>query len=280
MSVLDQVMDMRSRGIADKDIIRSLQDQGIMPSEITDALSKAQIKSAVSDMGDGGSNVDSGNFSSQMTAGMQPSILGSEGEPDRLPTEGNINDADLTPPIPSGYAGKPNMPMYMTKEIPGSNQGEQQEMYQPQESYYQPQPQYQYQQPDYAQQGYGYTPAAGMDTDTMIEVAEQVFSEKNRPIQKKVDDMAEFRTLAQANIDYISERLKKIEMIIDKLQVSILEKVGNYGYSVDAIRKEMGMMQDSFSKMIGRAAERQEGRNQQNVTVHRSSKTTRKTTKR
>jgi len=48
----------------------------------------------------------------------------------------------------------------------------------------------------------------------------------------------------------LSERLKKIETTMDKLQIAILEKVGSYGQNLDGIRKEMSMMQDSFSKMV------------------------------
>src|SRR3972149_4951902 len=106
MSVLDQVMDLRSRGIADREIFRRLQEEGISPGEINDAFSKAQIKSAVSYSG--------------MEAGMQPSILGSEEEPERLPLEGleggTLSDEDLTPPVPGGFQGQ-MMPRHVTQEI-------------------------------------------------------------------------------------------------------------------------------------------------------------------
>ena len=50
--------------------------------------------------------------------------------------------------------------------------------------------------------------------------------------------------------------MKRIESIIDKLQSSILEKVGSYGSNLDSIKKEMSMMQDSF----GRIAEGSRGK--------------------
>jgi len=34
------------------------------------------------------------------------------------------------------------------------------------------------------------------------------------------------------------------------LQAEILEKVGSYGGGLDSIKKEMGMMQDSFGKIV------------------------------
>jgi len=235
MGILDDVMNMKSRDISDSDIIKNLQEQGISPSEINDALNRAQIKNAVSSEGSAGTNSD----------GMEQSIMGAGEEPDHLPTEGNISDFELTPPTPGGFRGR------NTREV--SESGE--EVYEPQEAYY---PQQQYSQQEYAPQP-GYTPSLGsMDTDTLIEVAEQVFSEKNKPLQKKIEEMTEFRVLAQTRIDYLSERLKKIEAIIDNLQASILEKVGGYGQGIENIKKEMNMMQDSFGKVINNVADRSE----------------------
>src|SRR3972149_10093921 len=109
MSVLDQVMDLKAQGMPDYEIARRLQEQGIPPLEINDALGQAQIKSAVSDTGAG-------------TDGMQPSILGNEEgqEPERLPLEGleggTLSDEDLTPPRPGGYSMQRQMPAHVTKE--------------------------------------------------------------------------------------------------------------------------------------------------------------------
>lgn len=89
--------------------------------------------------------------------------------------------------------------------------------------------------------------------DTMIEIAEQVFSEKVKRIQKQIEDLNEFRNLAQTKIDMAEERLKRIEMTIDKLQVAILDRIGSYGTSLEAIKKEMSMMQDSFGKVVNQA---------------------------
>ena len=45
--------------------------------------------------------------------------------------------------------------------------------------------------------------------------------------------------------------MKKIENIIEQLQATILGKIGSYGESIDDIKNEMGMMQESFSKALG-----------------------------
>lgn len=257
MGVLDQVIDLRNRGASDQEIIRVLQEQGVSPAEINDAFSRAQIKNAVS-------------RSSNGTEGMEHSLLGSEEEPDRLPLEGleggSLSDVDLTPPTPGGSYFRGQVPMTMHKEV----SGESSEMYAPQETYY-PQEQPQYPVQEYAPQaGYQYSAAGIQDTDTMIEVAEQVFMEKGKSLQKKLDEVSEFRALAQTNIDNISERLRKIESVIDRLQASILEKVGGYGQGLDTIKKEMSMMQDSFGKMINSVADKSEEKHHKHHSQHQT----------
>ncbi len=288
MSVLDQVVELKNKGVSDSDIIQKLTEQGTSPADITDAMSRAQIKSAVS-------SIDNQNES---TEGMEHSILDNEDEPDRLPTEGNINDEDLIPPKPGTGYGIPvmTMPAMITKEIPGEEMYGSQEVYYPQQQQYQQYPEMQQEQ---SQQSYGYLPMAAPDTDTMMEVAEQVFSEKNKPIQKKIDEMNEFKVLTESKVNYISERLKKIESIIDSLQASIFDKVESYGDGLESIKKEMGMMQDSFGKVVNNLADRAEERetsafrqkipaqqtvpnknSQGNVLVQKSKKTIRKISRR
>jgi|WetSurMetagenome_2_1015567.scaffolds.fasta_scaffold74208_1 hypothetical protein len=105
--------------------------------------------------------------------------------------------------------------------------------------------------------GYETYTGGGIDTDTIIEIAQQIFLENVKKIQSQVEDNSNANSLLQSKIDDFSERLKKIESTIDKLQLAILERVGSYGQNIDGIRKEMSMMQDSFSKMISQKSEKQ-----------------------
>ncbi|GBE19794.1 MAG TPA: hypothetical protein ENG87_03415 [Candidatus Pacearchaeota archaeon] len=111
-------------------------------------------------------------------------------------------------------------------------------------------------QEGYPQESYGYSGGGATDIDTMIEISEQVFSEKIQKIQKKVDDLNEFKTLAQTKIDHTSERLKRVETTMDKLQIAILDKIGSYGKNLESMKKEMSMMQNSFGKMVGKVVEK------------------------
>ena len=218
MSVLEEVSQMKTQGFPEGEIIKKLQDQGVSPKSINDALNHSEIKNAVS------------NEEEHAEYEMSPK---------------------LTTPSPQGSM--------KSQEI------QDEEMYspQPQQEEYPPQPppQEEYYPQEYSQvqqQAPAYTP--GFDTNTIIEISEQVFSEKIEKIQKQVDEFSEFKSLAKSRIENVSERVKRIELTIDKLQSAILEKIGSYGSNLESVKKEMSMMQDSFSKMLSPLAERAEAK--------------------
>ena len=157
----------------------------------------------------------------------------------------DIMGDDMQAPSPGAYA---------EQDYNQSQEAPQQEY--SQEQVYTPQPSQSYPPQDY-QQGNGqdyYAPQT--NTDTIVEIASQVFEEKISDISKKADSSEEFKTLTKARLEHMDERLKRIEMIIDKLQSAILEKIGAYGSNIESIKKEMSMMQDSFSKVVGQKIER------------------------
>ncbi len=221
MAILEQVVRMKEQGLSEGDIITELSQQGVSPREISDALRQAQIKSAISGFGE----------EEASTEGMEQSVMPDENVP-------NPNDFNNQVYVPRTY---------------------EQEQYAPQETYTPAPMPSEYQQEQYYPQAEGYEQyGAGTDTNTVMEIADQIFSDRIRKIQKQVEDTAESSVLLQAKMENLSERLKKMETIIDKLQIAILEKVGSYGRNLEGVRKEMSMMQDSFSKMVSpRRAERE-----------------------
>ncbi|MEK6844783.1 MAG: hypothetical protein AABX44_00850 [Nanoarchaeota archaeon] len=123
----------------------------------------------------------------------------------------------------------------------------------PQNPYYSPQ-EPSYSQPQETEAYYpqeGYNGAQGeFGTDTIIEIAEQVFEEKIKKLSQQISNFKEFSAIAEIKFSNFENRLKKIESIIETLQIKILEKIGSYGEELGNIKKEMTMMQDSFSKTL------------------------------
>ena len=222
MSILEQIMKMKKEGVPDEKIISELSGQGVSLREIDDALKQMQIKNAVSDSG--------GN------EGMQPSIMQENPPSGQSYQPGSFEQQT---PSPKNFIQEGS---YQPQAYPQPQQN-----FAPQETAYQPQEQQQYYAP--AENSGQYSQMSG-STDTMIEISDQVFSNKIKNFQKILEATSEAEIALQAKTETISERLKKIETIIDKLQISILDKVGSYGKNLESIKKEMSMMEDSFSKMI------------------------------
>jgi hypothetical protein len=91
-----------------------------------------------------------------------------------------------------------------------------------------------------------------MNTDNIIEIANQIFSEKIKKIQNENNSFSNELSILKSKLGMIDERLRKIENIIEKLQLSILEKIGSYGQNLESVKKEINLMQDSFSKFVSK----------------------------
>ncbi len=201
--------------------VTRMKEQGIPEREIVSELSQQGI--SPKEIDDALKQAQIKYAVSDDEEGMQPSIM-PKGEMPPSPKQNKT----YTPPT---YEQQQYAP---------------QEEYAPQEQYI-PQQQEQYYTPG---EGYEQQYAAGIDTDTVMEIADQIFSDRIKKIQKQLDDVTEASTLLQTKVENVSERLKKMETMMDKLQIAILEKVGSYGKNLENIKKEMSMMQNSFSKMI------------------------------
>ncbi len=120
------------------------------------------------------------------------------------------------------------------------------------ESFYQPEGN-QRNQPyenNYYQEDNSYAQPAGLDTDTILEIAEQVFYEKIKKVQTNLETLNQFKELSDLKLKEVSNRLKRIENTIDQLQISILKKIGNYGENLEEVKKEMSMIENSFGKIV------------------------------
>jgi hypothetical protein len=222
MGILEDINNMKNQGMEEKDISKRLQDKGASPKAIEEAFNQIKIKKAVSAESSG-------------EEGMEPSIM-------------KGSSKELVAPTPQLYVPK-------TQEIGHDSE----EFYSPQPPQQMPQfneeqtPGYgNYGMDEYSpQEGYADANTGGAyDTDTVIEISEQVYSEKIKREQKQIESLNEFATLIEARISNDHERIKRIEEIIDKLQIAILEKIGTYGKNIESIKSEMGMMQESFEKMV------------------------------
>lgn len=225
MGVLEQVTKMKSEGKSDAEIRDNLVKQKVSPKEIQDAIHHSEIKNAV------GNTIENNQEMPE-----PPSPYQERGEEPYIPPPQEEQNA-----YSQEYAPAPGN--YGTGDY---SQGRYQEGGQDPYGQTSAQGEY-YQQPYDAGQG-GYESSG----DTAVEISEQVFDEKSREMKNKLDSLEEFRSLSRSELDRLNERIKRIESVIDRLQAAILERIGSYGRDLGSIKKEMSMMQDTFTRTMSK----------------------------
>ncbi len=210
MGIIDDIRRMQNEARTEQEIMIQLQNQGHGQKEIYEALAQAKIKNAVA-------GAESGT--------------------------GEENHDS-----PNGNPMEPSMLNNVASEEPQSPELEMQEIIP------QPYPAQQYTQPytapaqaeSYANQAYYSAPSA----DAITEIAEQIVAERIGKINQEMARSTENRQIIETKLEYIDERLKKIEKIIDRLQLSILQKVGEYMTNVEDLKTEVVETQKSFKTLL------------------------------
>lgn len=213
MAIEEEIKEMRKRGLPDKSIALQLQARGLNQDEISQAMAQKQAPEYMS-------SIEEGRTAN--TAGMQQSMLPPEKIDVPNPDENN-DYPQYTPqnPYESQQYSQPGVQEYEPRYQP-----EGYEEYQPYQSY------------------------SGASPDIISEISEQIISEKLSTIRKNLEKAIDLKNTYGTKIDYIEERLKRIEKIIDNLQSSVLRKVGDYVNNVEDIKKEIIETEKTLSKVI------------------------------
>jgi hypothetical protein len=217
MALLNDIKKMQNEGKTEQEIISSLRQQGVSPREIIEALSQSKIKKAV-----GGEAPAPEPYS-------PPAQQAQQVEQEALMPQASqgMTYPDGIPP--AEYAASPQAAI----EQPMPYAPAQPSQPQPSQEQYQEYPQYQQQ-------------VTGISPDTISEIAEQVVSEKLSTIRKDMESIIDIKTTMGTKLSLLDERLKRIESIIDRLNLSIMQKVGDYMTNIDDIKKELIETQKSF----------------------------------
>ncbi|MEA3414460.1 MAG: hypothetical protein U9Q99_02965 [Nanoarchaeota archaeon] len=228
MGTLEKVMELKTKGISEEKIISQLKEEGINAMEISDSLEQSKIKQAV------------GKENKEASAeNMQPSIMQTEEEETHVPNQ-NPPQQEYQPQTSTPQEYQPQQEQPYTPQQP--------QQYYPENNF---DPNYAYedsynQEPTNQDNSY-YSNES--NTETMIEIAEQVFSEKMKDLEKEMRDLKEFKTIYKSKIDDIDERIKRIEKMFDKMQIAILDKVGSFAKNITHLQKEVEMVEDSITKL-------------------------------
>ena len=268
MGVQEDLRNMKNEGRSERDIIGSLRRQGLSDKSIADALAQSKIKEAVSapspeneileQTPDTGNNI------------VQPLNEEEMYSPSQISSPANQEKTE-------SYAGGASFGLEQNQEFsaPVEQQAPQPEEYaysQAQESAYAPTQEVagNYPVDSYSAEAYSrYQPyQEAMSSDMITEISEQIVSEKLSVLQDKLEGAINFRTVAESRIASISERLKRIEKIIDRLQLSLLQKVGEYVTDVKDLKQEVEETQKSFKALASKKTHAEHSHSQHSEHSH------------
>lgn len=102
-----------------------------------------------------------------------------------------------------------------------------------------------------ATQGYEeYQSYQPQSPELVNEIAEQIVNEKFESIKQDIIMIKELKATSEKRVKDLDDRLKRIEEMLDILQSAILGKIGSHIKTVEDIKKEMSMMQNTFSSAL------------------------------
>ena len=273
MATLERVTQLQQEGQSEPQIIQTLQQEGVAPKEINEAISQSKIKSAIS---------------SEQPADLMPQTPGqAEAMPPQIGMQASMTQPSAMPQTPGQAEAMPPQPGMQTSPTPPSAMPPQPGMQTsptppsampPQPgmqtsptppSAMPPQPSTMPTAPidynSYPEEATGYDqPEAygtegtyeneyyegGTNIETITEISEQIVEEKTAKIRKQVSSFSRFQEDIKLETQRLNERVKKIEDTINELQMTIIGKIGEYGKNIENISKEMHTTQDSFSKIL------------------------------
>ncbi len=210
MEALDKVTAFKNQGLQDADIVKRLEDEGISPREISDAMSQSKIKQAVSP------EQPTQDMSSMQ--GMEQSIMPGQALQEQE-QEQQTQMQQMQSPQEQAYPQQGNEQAYY--QTPQAY---------PQQAYYPQQPQ--------------------IDTETIAEIAEQVILEKFREFSEKTGDISSFKTHTLEELKDLDERLKRIEQSIEQLQQEVIKKISEFGETGEYIKKDLNSLHNTVSKLM------------------------------
>ncbi len=196
----------------------------------------------------------------------------------RYISQANIRDAVVADNVPSPSANAgfstaqgdylPSGVQQGYDEMQPSMLAPQQETQEVGEQYAGEYPSYQQQQDYYGQAQYQPYQEA-LSSDVITEIAEQVVGEKLSLLGDRLEKAIDFKTIAEAKISNLGERLVRMEQILDKLQIALLHRVGEYVQDVADMKKEIVETQKSF-KAISQGHHSSHSSGQQTHPAHHS----------
>lgn len=238
MALDEEIKQMRIRGLTDVQVKDNLKARGVSDVQISGAISQSETgnyanqSESLSSGQDNPEEIMEPTVQNQNRGEMEKSLLLPEADnQDSQFSNQQRGIAEYTPQYPVKAQEYESTPPTVVSQSPNATVQEYAEQsyqeYQPYQSY-----------------------SSGPSPDLITEITEQIISEKLSVVRKALEKSIDIRNTLGTKVDYIEERLKRIEKIIDTLQSSVLRKVGDYVNDIQDVKKELIETQKSFSKIV------------------------------
>jgi len=87
-------------------------------------------------------------------------------------------------------------------------------------------------------------------TESIEEIAEAVIAEKWEEFKSKVGDITEFKTHVETRLKELNDRLKRVEIALDRINAAILTKMEEQESSVKNLTREVEGLENTLTKII------------------------------
>jgi hypothetical protein len=239
MNLLDDVKRMKGEGRSDREIEQLMLARGVSARDLDKAFSQSEIKAAVSGNG-GDKNVERApSPESQLREDSYGQNFGDRGG--ETLGEGSSQEGGAQE-IRGSERMQPSLMSQQQEtlgELPESDLNSNMEG----GGYYS-------EQDGYGGQGYsndGYN--QGYGADIITEISEQVVDEKLFNVNESLKKVLNLGSNLNTRVEGLDERVKRIEKVMDRLQDSVLQKVGDYISDVSDLKKELIETQKSFKSV-------------------------------
>ena len=232
---VSQVLNMKAQGMTNAQIANQLRAQGYSLSQIRDALSQAEIKSAVAppqNVGD---------------IGGMPNLPDMPGAP-QAP---NQNELPPLPPAPTGNSPELNLPplpeVPPTPGLPATPQPQAPQQHHQQNTIPQQIP----------QTTISHNVPPGMEglVDELQRIIEDIIEEKWKDVDKKVAKLDEWKAKVDEKVSELSSRVSELNKRVDDFAKTLASKTEEYKETMNNVNTEMEALEKVMGKLVPGLAE-------------------------
>jgi len=93
-------------------------------------------------------------------------------------------------------------------------------------------------------------PSQGYDIESIEAIAEEIVKEKWDMLKRRIGDIEDLRKQIDSKIIGIEDRLKRVELSLDKIHLLVLKRQDEQAKEIRAVGKEITLLEEAFSKIL------------------------------